>query len=279
MSDRIKGTATYKCSNCGAKHFLHNQDFFFEAESGSERGMGGEVQHSFEYYASCHNCDREIHIKFKIWEYPVGIINMINEDTKGAEILESSFNIQNKPQKEDHDEAVNLVKSLVLFRFEAFAETFVDYWIKSYKKSPQPTKIISFAAFAFAIFGLVLGVYLSDNARTAKLEKKQTYTEQFDLLKSTEKNLNEISIFITSKKSEIETTKTLIQELESKKSELEPIVTANQKVVDAIFLQQKKEVEKTIWIERLISFGLGVLASLFATVIWQLVGRLKKEKF
>jgi hypothetical protein len=175
------------------------------------------------------------------------------------------------------DTTVNLVKSLVLFRFDAFAEAFVNFWIKSYKKSPQPTAIISILAVLITAFSLGMSIYSSEKKRMQGLEKTQSYSEQFELLKSTEQNLNNLSTFISSKKSEIEATKNLILELEKKKSELEPIVNANEKVVDAIFLQQRKEIEKSIWTERLISFGLGLLASLIATIIWHFVGRYKRK--
>lgn len=48
---------------------------------------------------------------------------MTNEDSSGAEILESDFDIYHEPpqeEHEEHEEAVRLVKSLVLFRFDAF---------------------------------------------------------------------------------------------------------------------------------------------------------------
>jgi len=278
MSDGILGKATYKCNKCGAKHYLHDDDFHFEAQSGSERGMGEEVQYSYELDTECNNCGNDIHLKFEVWEYPVGILNMTDEDATGAEIIESDFNIYHAPPKDEFEQPVKLVKSLLFFRFDAFAEAFVDFWVKSYKKSPQPTTIISSLGVIVAITGLVVSIYSSEKARMQRFEKPQSYSEQFALLKSTEKNLNDLSAFISSKKSEIETTKTLIQDLETKKSELEPIVTANQEIVDAIFLQQRKEIEKTIWVERGISFALGILASLIATLIWHFVGRFKKEK-
>jgi hypothetical protein len=278
MSDGITGKATYKCENCGAKHFLHDEDFHFEAESGSVRGMGEEVQYSFELDEPCHNCDSEIHLKFEVWEYPVGIINMTNEDASGAEIIESDMDICHAPPQEELEETVKLVKSLMLFRFDAFAEAFVNFWVKSYKKSPQPTFIISIVGVLVAATSLGVAIYTSEQARAKKLEKSQSYSEQFELLKNTERNLNDLTAFISSKKGEIEATKSLIQDLEAKKSELEPIVTANQEVVDAIFLQQRRDIDKTIWVERGISFALGILASLIATIIWHFVGRFKKEK-
>lgn len=278
MSDGITGEATYQCNSCGAKHYLHDEDFCFEAESGSERGMGEEVQYSYELEEECHNCGAKIQLKFEVWEYPVGIINMTNEDASGAEVIDSNFDIYNAPRQEENEETVKLVKSLVLFRFDAFAEAFVDFWVKSYKKSPQPTALISLVATIGIASYLALSIYSSEKARTERLDKPQSYSEQFDLLKNTEQNLNDLSVFISSKKNEIEVTKNLIMELETKKSELEPIVTANQKVVDAIFLQQRKEFEKTIWTERGISFGFGILASLIATIIWHFVGRFNKGK-
>lgn len=276
MSDGITGKATYKCINCGAKHYLHNDDFYFEVESGSERSMGEEVQYSYELDEKCHNCDADIHLRFEVWEYPVGIINMTNEDSSGATIIESDFDIYYEIPREEHEEAAKLVKSLVLFRFDAFAEAFVEFWVKSYKKSPQPTAIISFISVLLTSVSLGLTIYSSEKARTEKLNKPESYTQQFDLLKNTEKNLNDLSEFISSKKGEVEATKSLIQELEVKKSELEPIVNANQEVVDAIFSQQKRDFEKTIWTERGISFGLGILASLIASIIWHFVGRFKE---
>ncbi len=278
MSDGIFGKATYKCNRCGAKHFLHDEDFYFEAESGSERSMGEEVQYVFELDEACHNCSSEIQLKFEIWEYPVGIMHMTNEDSSGAEILESDFDIYHAPPHEEYEETIKLVKSLALFRFDAFAEVFVEFWVKSYKKSPKPTSIISFLGVLAGVISLGLAIYTSEQARTQKLKKPQSYSEQFELLKNTEENLNDLTVFISSKKSEIEATKSIIQDLETKRSELEPIVTANQGVVDAIFLQQRRDIEKTIWFERGISFVLGVLASLIATVIWHFVGRLKKRK-
>jgi len=68
-----------------------------------------------------------------------------------------------------------------------------------------------------------------------------------------------------------------LNKLQEQKEEIEPIVTANQEVVDALFAQQRKEIEKGLWMERGISFALGVLASLIASIIWHFVGRFRKR--
>lgn len=276
MSDGIEGKATYKCEKCGAFRHLRGEDFNFDAVSSSERGMGAEIQYSAQIEEECHKCGNEIGIAFDVWEYPIGAINTTDFECVGAVVTESDFDIYHRPPREEPDETVHLVKSLALFRFDAFAEAFVDFWIKSYQQSPRYTAIISAIASILTASLLALSIYSSEKSRAERLDKVQSYTDQFKLLENTEKNLNDLSNFITSKKLEIEATRDLIKNLEEKRSELEPIVEANQEVVDAIFAQQKRELEKGIWVERAISFGLGILASLIATVVWHFVGRLKK---
>jgi hypothetical protein len=277
MNDGITGKASYKCLSCGAIHFLHNKDFNFEPESGSYRKMGQETQYSAEFNEKCQKCNNDIEIRFEVWEYPAGIINMTDAEISGAKVLDSDFGVYHEPPEEEYDQPIKLVKSLLQFRFDMFSELFVDFWISSYKKAPRPTYIASVLSLIIAIAGLFFSITTLDKVSKEKLDKRQSYAEQLNLLESTEKNLNDLSDFITAKKSEIETTKILIKGLEEKKSKLEPIVNANQKIVDAIFLQQKRELEEGVWTERGISFGLGILASLLASLIWHFVARFKKK--
>lgn len=279
MSDGIKGNATYQCSKCGAKHFVHEEDFHFEAQSGSERGMGQETQYDSEINHECSKCDNDIYLRFEVWEYPQGIINMTDEDADGAEILSSSFEIYHEPPPPDEvEESVKLVKSLISFRFDAFAELFVDFWVRAYKKSPRPTAVISVVGLVIGFTGIGSAIYFSEIDRKQRFQQPQSFNEQIELLQATEKNLNDLSTFIENKNSELETTRSLIRDLEDKRSQLEPIVNAHQETVDAIFEQQRREFEKDVWIERAISFGFGILASLIATVIWHFVGRVRSGR-
>jgi len=278
MSDEILGKATYKCLKCNAKHYINPEDLLFEAESGSERGMGAETQYVAELDEPCHQCNNDIFLKFEVWEYPVGIINFTNENASGANILESEFWINHKPDEESYKDAIKLITPLLSFRFDKFSELFVDFWISSYKKAPKPTTIISIVAAIATFASAGLSIYQSEKNRTDNSIRTQNYTNQFNILKETEKNLNDLSNFISSKKSEIEATQQLITSLERKKSELEPIVNAHQKVINAIFLQQKKEAEKSLWVERVVSFGLGILASLIASLIWHFTVRFRESK-
>lgn len=278
MSDGILGNATYKCSECGAKHYLQNDNFIFEPESGSERSMGQEIQYVAEFDEPCHKCSHDINLKFEVWEYPAGIINFTNEEATGAEIIDSDFEIYHEPPEEPFAESVKLLTPLLLFRFDRFSELFVDLWLSVYKKSPKQTAIISITLIVVMSTIIGAAIYKSEKSRKENLQYTQNYSNQYSILKDTEKNLNHLAKFIADKKGEIESTQLLLENLEQKKSELEPIVNANQEVIDAIFLQQKKELKKSIWAERWVSFGFGIFASLIASIIWHFVSKIRKKQ-
>lgn len=278
MSDGILGKAVYRCDKCNVKHYLNNDDFDFQVESSDMRSMGEEKQYVAEFSENCHQCNNEISLRFEAWEYPVGILNSTNETAKGAEILESEIDIYHEPPYDSVTEAIELVKPLLTFRFDKFSEIFVDLWVKSYKRVPTQTTIASLFLLIFCVVSLVISINLLDTNRFKSPEHTQNYEQQQNILRQTEINLNNLAAFITSKKAEIEATQTLIKDLEQEKSELEPIVNANKEVIEAIFTQQRKDFEKNIWIERGISFGLGILASLLASIIWHFITRLKKPK-
>lgn len=278
MSDGILGKAVYRCDKCNVKHYLNNDDFDFQVESSDMRSMGEENQYVAEFSENCHLCNNEISLRFEAWEYPVGILNSTSETAKGAEILESKIDIYHEPPYDAVTETIGLVKPLLTFRFDKFSEIFVELWVKSYKRVPTQTTIASFFGLIVGVVGLVISISFLDINSFEAPEHTENYEQQQDILRQTEINLNSLSAFITSKKAEIEATQALIKNLEQEKSELEPIVNANKEVIEAIFTQQRKDFEKSIWIERGISFGLGILASLLASIIWHFVTRFKTPK-
>jgi len=278
MSYQIVANATYRCTKCGAKHYLNADDYEFDAQSGSERQMGAETQFVAEIEKPCHNCGQDIHLEFDVWEYPVGIINYTNEQSEGAEILYSRFEIEHLPDEDDSViEAIKLAKPLLQFRFDKFSEQFVDFWIARYKEDSKRTTAVSVVVIVILAVTLGVSIYNSEQARKSNQASAQDFKEQYALLRTTKENLTDLKKFILSKKQEIAVTEDLLNRLEKKRAEIEPIVTANQEVVDALFAQQRKELEKEIWLERGVSFGLGILASLIASVIWHFVGRLRKR--
>ena len=97
MSDGIIAEVTYVCSSCGHEHYLKQDEIAFEAESGSERGMGEECHYAAYIDLPCDNCNQDIHLKLEVWEYPTGIINYTNHEASGAEIANANFDIYHRP--------------------------------------------------------------------------------------------------------------------------------------------------------------------------------------
>ncbi|PLX95653.1 MAG: hypothetical protein C0620_03875 [Desulfuromonas sp.] len=107
MISGITGKATFSCSKCGAVYSLKRDDFDFNAESGSERGMGAETQYVSEYEVECNDCGQEISIKFEVWEYPVGAINHTTHSVTGANDVESEFDFMSSPEKSSGEDENN----------------------------------------------------------------------------------------------------------------------------------------------------------------------------
>lgn len=106
----ITGKASFYCSKCGTKYSLKQEDFDFQAESCSERGMGEETQYAFEYQRQCDSCDQDIEIKFEVWEYPVGIVNdIVVESHAGASNVKSEITFDHAEDKEPDDENNRLI--------------------------------------------------------------------------------------------------------------------------------------------------------------------------
>jgi len=91
MITGITGKASFICKKCGTVYSLKGDDFDFNAESGSERGMGNEIQYISEHEIECAVCDQKIMLTFEVWEYPVGVINYTTHTASGASKVKSEF--------------------------------------------------------------------------------------------------------------------------------------------------------------------------------------------
>jgi predicted RNA-binding Zn-ribbon protein involved in translation (DUF1610 family) len=107
MTTGITGQSKFSCSKCGTEYSLKNEDFDFQAESGSERNMGVETQYVSDYEQSCDSCGQEIKITFEVWEYPVGVINYTTYTASGVSNVESEFSFICSDKEKSHDENSN----------------------------------------------------------------------------------------------------------------------------------------------------------------------------
>ena len=65
----------YECPNCNNSIKI-NLSVYESDTSSYERGMGAEIEHTFEGEGTCPHCGYEYSIEGSLWEYPVGAENL-----------------------------------------------------------------------------------------------------------------------------------------------------------------------------------------------------------
>ena len=144
-------------------------------------------------------------------------------------------------------------------------------WIKSFKKSPIITAILS------VIVGIVAstGIYYADKAnkqhREAARLESLNYQTQIQQLEQTEKGIKQLLSFIEVQKQNIRESEDAVSSLKKEQEALKPIVESNKAVIEAIFKAQDQRNQENVWRERWIGFAFGIAASLVASFIWFVV--------
>jgi hypothetical protein len=99
------------------------------------------------------------------------------------------------------------------------------------------------------------------------------YSRMIEKLAHMAKSLSDLSAFLEREQSRVAETESTINELQKKKAQLEPVVTTQRETVDAILAAHAARVRASTWKDRLVGFSIGVLSSLVAAFIWQVLTR------
>ena len=105
---------------------------------------------------------------------------------------------------------------------------------------------------------------------TPKYLKPEIQT-QLDKLDDIEKSLSELKFFIESQKTNLRESEARIMELNQEKEKLKPIIEADKKTIEALFLVQEERNRDKVWSERFIGAFFGILSSFIATLIFRLI--------
>lgn len=91
-----KNSIIVKCSHCGEVFTVEGDDFFYdwEAEGFSEREMGMEIEHTSYELVSCPQCDSDIKVELKVWEYPEGQYETEDIECEEGKILENHLSLR-----------------------------------------------------------------------------------------------------------------------------------------------------------------------------------------
>lgn len=85
-----------KCAHCGEVFTVEGEDFFYdwEVEGFSEREMGTEIEHTSYELVSCPQCDSDIEVELKVWEYPEGLYEAEDIECEEGKILENHLSLR-----------------------------------------------------------------------------------------------------------------------------------------------------------------------------------------
>jgi len=146
----------------------------------------------------------------------------------------------------------------------------VEQWLKFYKRSP----VLTLTMTVIVTLIISVGIYLFERGDVKRREqirlKNFSYQNQISHLTEMKSNIYDLLEFVEHQKTSLQEHQDLIDSLRIEKDKLKPIVDADRKIVDAIFEAQEEKKENEIVTQRWVGFGLGVVSSLIASIIWQI---------
>ena len=122
--------------------------------------------------------------------------------------------------------------------------------------------IVFVGNFALSYFG---------RGKQAPTNDADRYTLVISQTSNISRQLAALSIFLEDEKQRIQDAEAVVRRLNEERSALEPVVGAHRRTVEAILSAHAKRTLVLAWIERTISFGSGVVASVFASFLYELV--------
>jgi len=127
------------------------------------------------------------------------------------------------------------------------------------------------------VIGLASNVYVDKVRRTDHKIPSKTFDEQINSLNDVESSLQELILFVNSQKSKLKESEEILNSLKNEHETLKPIVETEREVIKKIFALQSKMSSDAIWKERVVSFFLGVLASVIASFVYGLFQRFHRR--
>lgn len=162
--------------------------------------------------------------------------------------------------------------------FESVAGILVREWVKLYDQWPKVTVAITLVV---SVVGGAIAYFAEQHnqeAREARRLQNLNYATQVRSLDETRVNLNSLIAFVDSQKQQLEASHQALQTIKSEHERMKPLLESDRKVIDAIFAAQEARNQSAQSSERWIGFGLGVVASLVASLVWAIITYILRRK-
>jgi septal ring factor EnvC (AmiA/AmiB activator) len=139
---------------------------------------------------------------------------------------------------------------------------------------PAPKNSLDVSFIAFHIIGLLLfsgiGVYRYYHRVTSD---QPDFSARIAQLTTLEVDLNNLSDYIRSQKNTLQSTSQALETLKHEKSQTEAALKVDRDNFNAVISSLNYSSAKDRWIERSISFVIGVFSSLLASQLWHVFRR------
>ena len=144
----------------------------------------------------------------------------------------------------------------------------VEAWKRVYAQYP---KITVFSTVLGAVFGLLAVVITEVEHRGEEAKRASSlasYSRQLAALDQTQANLRQLISFVEQQKAQVADTQRALAAIKTEREQLFPLLSADRRTVDALFVRQEQRNRTAQVRERWLGFGIGVGASLLASIIW-----------
>ena len=136
----------------------------------------------------------------------------------------------------------------------------------------QKNKEWLFSGIGVFLSGIIISI--TANITADKLipdDKPESYTTQIESLEMIQDSLVKLNEFIIAQKNKLNESQSVINELKDEHEKLKPIVEADRKIIDTVFALQEEREKNRIWLDRAVSFFLGILASMIASLVFTII--------
>ena len=128
-----------------------------------------------------------------------------------------------------------------------------------------------YMAAALAFFAALTAAYIAYKRYKEPLpfaESENEYAKTIARVEEIKSSISDLSEFLERERQRVVSVEATVIELNKQKKELEPIVSTHKETVDAILSAYAKQTARNLWMERIILFVLGVVASVVASGIF-----------
>lgn len=162
--------------------------------------------------------------------------------------------------------------------YEVAIKQLITLWLRAYHRARITTVVLTIIIVA----GFSIGIYFTEKNQQVEQEAKrlqnQNYAKQIESLDQIKNNLNDLIRFVDSQREQLKQSETTLASLKTEHDKFKPLLEADRRIIDALFAAQESRNKEAQNRERWIGFGLGILASLFASFVYALVTALLKRR-